>query len=57
MGVNCCDICEAFDVCMDLPDSDGIGDLGPYYFERAACRFRSAEEYCRHLKSITGERL
>jgi hypothetical protein len=55
MGLNCCDICKSFEFCMKQPDEIGIDDFGEHYYERAACRFGSADEYFNHLATLGGD--
>ncbi len=55
MGVNCCDICKAFDYCMKQPDNVGIDDFEKHYFDRAACRFDHPDTYSKHLATLGGE--
>ena len=55
MRVNCCDICEAFEYCMEQPDGVGIDDFEPPQFERAACRFGHPYEYRKHLATLGGD--
>ena len=52
MGVNCCDICKAFDYCMKQPDGVNIDDFEKYFYDRAACRFKFPWEYKAHLTLI-----
>jgi len=55
MGVNCCDICKAFKYCMEQPDSVGIDDFDRHYYDRAACRFATEDEYFDHITKLGGE--